>query len=109
MGSPARTEISIYLVRLTTGAGSTRLGATRTSTAIVALIAVFVFAPAAVVLGHIAKSQIRRTGEHGSGLATIALVLGYVITALSLWALLVILPEFMNRYYEISHITVPTP
>lgn len=31
----------------------------------------------AVILGHIAKSQIRRTGESGSGMATAGLILGY--------------------------------
>ena len=32
----------------------------------------------AVILGHVAKSQIRRTGERGSGMATAGLVLGYL-------------------------------
>ena len=32
----------------------------------------------AVVAGHVAKSQIRRTGEQGNNLATIGLILGYV-------------------------------
>ncbi len=32
----------------------------------------------AVILGHVARSQIRRTGEDGSGLATAGLVLGWV-------------------------------
>ena len=31
----------------------------------------------AVILGHTARSQIRRTGEGGSGLATAGLVLGW--------------------------------
>lgn len=33
---------------------------------------------AAVVTGHIARSQIRQTGEGGSGLALAGLILGYV-------------------------------
>ena len=32
----------------------------------------------AVVLGHMARSQIRRTGEHGSGLALAGLILGWL-------------------------------
>jgi hypothetical protein len=32
----------------------------------------------AVILGHMARSQIRRTGEDGNGLATAGLVLGWV-------------------------------
>lgn len=33
---------------------------------------------AAVVLGHIARREIRRTGEAGDGLATAGLILGYI-------------------------------
>jgi len=32
----------------------------------------------AVICGHVAHSQIKRTGESGSGLATAGLVLGYI-------------------------------
>jgi hypothetical protein len=32
----------------------------------------------AVVAGHLAKSQIRRTGERGDGMATAGLILGYL-------------------------------
>ena len=32
----------------------------------------------AVILGHVAHGQIRRTGERGSGLATAGLILGYL-------------------------------
>ena len=48
--------------------------------AILALVFAFVFAPLGIVLGHIAKRQIRRTGEDGGGLATAGLVLGYLFT-----------------------------
>jgi hypothetical protein len=60
--------------------------ATQTNTmAILALVFAFVFAPAAIVMGHIAKKQIRQTGEQGEGLATAGLILGYIFTGL--WAL----------------------
>jgi len=36
----------------------------------------------AVVLGHMARSQIRRTGEHGSGLALAGLILGWLAIVL---------------------------
>jgi hypothetical protein len=39
-------------------------------------------APVGVVLGHIAKRQIRQTGEQGDGLATAGLWAGYIITVL---------------------------
>lgn len=36
----------------------------------------------AVIFGHLAKAQIRSTGEQGNGLATAGLILGYAGTAL---------------------------
>ena len=45
--------------------------------AIAALILVFFFFPLGIILGHLARGQIRRTGEGGRGLATAALVIGY--------------------------------
>ncbi len=63
--------------------------------AILALVFAFVFAPAAIVLGHIAKKQIRQTGEQGEGLATAGLWLGYIFTGLyvafcALWLIVVV-------------------
>lgn len=51
--------------------------------AILALVFAFVFAPAAIVLGHIARKQIRLTGEDGDGLALAGLIIGYVFTGLT--------------------------
>jgi hypothetical protein len=51
--------------------------------AIVALVAVFVFSPIGIVLGHIARGQIRRSGEAGDGLALAALIVGYVLIGLA--------------------------
>jgi hypothetical protein len=42
----------------------------------------------AVVLGHVARSQIRRSGESGEGMATVGLVLGYLSVAV--WAVLLL-------------------
>lgn len=44
---------------------------------IVAFILAFVVSLGGVICGHIALSQIKRTGERGRGLAVWALVLGY--------------------------------
>lgn len=44
---------------------------------IVSLALAFAFAPAGVVLAHIALSQIKRTNERGWGLAASALWIGY--------------------------------
>jgi hypothetical protein len=51
-------------------------------------IASYVFLPvigaiAAVVTGHMARSQIKRTGEGGSGFALAGLILGYVHLAIA--------------------------
>ncbi|MBE1532352.1 DUF4190 domain-containing protein [Actinomadura algeriensis] len=40
----------------------------------------------AIIFGHVAQSQIRRTREGGSGMATAGLVMGYIVTAI--WALI---------------------
>jgi hypothetical protein len=53
--------------------------------AILSLVFAFVFAPAGIVLGHIAKRQLRTSNESGSGIATAGLILSYVFTAL--WVL----------------------
>jgi hypothetical protein len=42
----------------------------------------------AIVLGHVARAQIRRTGERGDGVAVAGLVLGYLW--LAFWALILI-------------------
>ncbi|MET0424677.1 MAG: DUF4190 domain-containing protein [Actinoplanes sp.] len=52
--------------------------------AILALVFAFIFPIAGVVMGHIAKKQIRQTGEQGEGLATAGLVIGYIFTAIGL-------------------------
>ncbi|GAA2505146.1 DUF4190 domain-containing protein [Winogradskya humida] len=52
--------------------------------AILSLVFAFVFAPAAIVMGHVAKKQIRQTHESGDGLATAGLWLGYIFTSVYL-------------------------
>jgi hypothetical protein len=70
--------------------------------AILALVFAFVFAPAAIVMGAIARRQIRRTGEQGMGLATAGFVLGIVFTALSvLWIIAVVL-FFASAVHQIN-------
>jgi len=46
--------------------------------AIVSLVSSFFISPVAVVTGHIALHQIKRTGEQGRALAITGLVLGYL-------------------------------
>ncbi|MFI6261714.1 DUF4190 domain-containing protein [Micromonospora sp. NPDC051006] len=64
--------------------------------AILSLVFAFVFAPAGIVLGHIAKKQIRRTGEQGGGLATAGLVLSYIFTILGVLGFILIFVAAMS-------------
>jgi hypothetical protein len=50
--------------------------------AILALVLAFVFAPAGLVLGILARRQIRETGEEGDGLALAGIIVGGIVTAL---------------------------
>lgn len=56
----------------------------RTNTlAILALVFAFLFWPAAIVFGHVARGQIRRTHESGSGLALAGLIISYIFLAMT--------------------------
>lgn len=56
---------------------------------IVSLVCFFVFLPLAIVFGHVALSEIKRSGERGKGFATAALILSY--GSILLVALIIIL------------------
>ena len=56
--------------------------------AILALVLAFVFAPAGLILGIVARKQIRQTGEEGDGLALAGIIVGGIFTAL--FALMII-------------------
>jgi hypothetical protein len=49
--------------------------------AIGALVSIFVFPPIALVLGLLARQQIRRTGEEGDGIALAAVIVGGLAVA----------------------------
>jgi hypothetical protein len=49
----------------------------------------FIAAVPAVIFGHLARAQIRRTGERGDSMAVVGLVLGYLW--LSCWALILLI------------------
>ncbi|SCL36616.1 protein of unknown function [Micromonospora pallida] len=52
--------------------------------AILSLVFAFVFSPAGIVLGHMARKQIRQTHEQGEQLALWGMILSYVFTGLYL-------------------------
>jgi hypothetical protein len=57
--------------------------------AILALVLAFVFAPAGLILGIIARKQIRQTGEEGDGLALAGIIVGSI--ACAIWVLVIII------------------
>ncbi|WP_423797578.1 DUF4190 domain-containing protein [Mycolicibacterium mageritense] len=62
----------------TEGCGSTESRAVGTNRfAVIAIILAVVVPQIAIVFGHMARSQIRRTGEKGYTLATVAVCVGY--------------------------------
>ncbi len=67
----------------------------------------FVGAIVAVVTGHIARSQIRRTGEGGDGMALAGLVLGYVHLAVVVIAVGLLILFLVGLAYTGSHVTTP--
>ncbi|MGY1804243.1 DUF4190 domain-containing protein [Blastococcus sp. SYSU D00922] len=50
--------------------------------AVLALVLAFVFAPAGLILGIVARKQIRQTGEDGDGLALAGIIVGGIVTAI---------------------------
>ncbi|MFI7597034.1 DUF4190 domain-containing protein [Actinoplanes sp. NPDC049681] len=52
--------------------------------AILSLVFAFVFPLAGIIMGHVAKKQIRSTGESGEGLATAGLWLSYIFVIIGL-------------------------
>jgi uncharacterized protein DUF4190 len=72
----------------------------------------FVGGVAAVILGHIARGQIRRTGEAGGGLALAGLILGYLhlvgaVLVTAIW--LVLLGGFLAVLGTIGNVPSPSP
>lgn len=71
-----------------TGTYGTQSPGTNTM-AVLSLVFAFFFSLAAVIMGHVALSQIKRTGEGGRGLAIAGLILGYL--GLVAWVIVAVL------------------
>jgi hypothetical protein len=59
------------------------MGQPTNTLAILALVLAFVFAPAGVICGIIAKKQIRESHEQGEGLALAGIIVGSILVALA--------------------------
>lgn len=67
----------------------TPVNSARTNTmAIVSLVTSFFIALAGVIFGHIALSQIKKSGESGRGLAIAGLIIGYI--GIAAWIIVLI-------------------
>lgn len=66
------------------------------SMAITSLITGLTIAPLGIIFGHIALSQIKRTGQDGKGMAIAGLVLGYVALASWIIVAIVVIVAFNN-------------
>ena len=63
----------------------------------------------AIVLGHLARRQIRRTGERGEGMALAGLILGYAGVALSIVAIIGIALLVVSVAHHSVQINGPAP
>lgn len=61
------------------------------ATAIVALVLGILTGIGGIIAGHIALSQIKRTGEGGRGMALAGLIIGYVFTSFWVFYILLVL------------------
>lgn len=62
--------------------------------ALAQIIFAFLTAIPAVILGHMARRQIRETGENGDGMALAALILGYIGIGLLVVAIVLLMTYF---------------
>jgi uncharacterized protein DUF4190 len=69
--------------------------------AVLALVLAFAVAPAGIVLGVLARKQIRQTGEDGWGLATAGLVLGVVFSAVYAVGIVLWITVFVSIFRHI--------
>ncbi|MFG1998248.1 DUF4190 domain-containing protein [Spirillospora sp. NPDC048911] len=56
----------------------------------------------AVIFGHVAQGQIRRTGEGGSGMAVAGLIMGYIMLALGLLYWIVVVGLYGAAWWTIN-------
>ncbi len=63
----------------------------------------------AIVLGHVARREIRRTGEDGYGMAKAGLILGYVGVVLSIILVIVFLVLAVKVSTSMSGVGSPVP
>lgn len=70
--------------------------------AILALVLGIVIPVGGIICGHIALNQIKRTGESGHGLAFAGLIIGYVLTGLTLLVIIAYIVFFAVMFSTVG-------
>ncbi len=65
--------------------------------ALASIIVVFFSSVVGLILGHVALSQIRRTGEQGHGMALAAVIIGWVLTGIGVLTVAILLTLVLTR------------
>ena len=71
--------------------------------AVASLVCAFLFAPLGIVFGHVSLSQIKRTGQEGRGMAVAGLVISYLVTGLTIAAMVFSLVFFGAFFFLIAN------
>ena len=77
--------------------------------AIIALVLAFVFAPAGLILGFIARRQVKETGEGGAGLALAAIIISIVQIVAGILALIFFVVALVVFADAVSNLPTPSP
>ncbi len=77
--------------------------------AIIALVCAFVFAPAGIVCGIIARRQIQRTREAGSGLALAAIIISAAQIVILIMVFGLVIAGLVAFGTAVSHLPTPAP
>lgn len=72
--------------------------------AIGAFVSAWILPPLGIVLGHVARAQIRHRGESGSGLALAALIISYTFTILAIVVIVLAVVIAVAVTKEVSHV-----
>jgi len=77
--------------------------------AIVALVCAFVFAPAGLVCGILARKQIKQTGEQGDGMALAGIVISAAQMAIGILAIIFIIIAAVMAVEAVDNLPSPSP
>lgn len=77
--------------------------------AIVSLVCAFVFAPAGLICGIIARRQIKQTGEGGDGLALAGIIISIIQLIIAVLAIIFFIIFAVVLTEAVSNLPTPSP